>query len=390
MSILHSNWGRPVAEVVTAGFRVGQKVAGPALRGAQTLVGKVHLRELVERTPEKQRATSRVVYDFFSGIGPELAHPGGSLPGANQWDVKPNDEHPVPVILVHGTAGGAQTNWGTYVPLLVDAGFSVFTLTYGAIEGARWPISALGGMKRIEESAAEFGAFAENVLAATGASQIDVVGHSQGTLIPGYWAKFLGGEGKIRRYVSLAPLWEGTSTLTRTRPAAIELRDRYGVEPGSVIPCHALPQMMVGSHFIDKMNSGGTPYVEGIEYTNISTEHDELVRPYTSGQVPGGDGMDVTNIVLQDGCSKDLSDHLGICGSPRAAALVLNALEGRDVRNVPCQWVAPFFGSPLLRRTGGLPDVIVPLHPQAEASEIDSSTAATQVSNNPEMRTGHV
>lgn len=360
MNLLHTQWGRPVASVVTAGIRVGQKISAPALKLGQRVVEILPVRQLIERGPEPQRATSRVVYDFFSGIGPELAHPGGSLPGANQWDEKPSFAHPVPVILVHGTAGGAQTNWGTYVPLLVEAGYSVFTLTYGAIDGSKWPISALGGMKRIEDSAAEFGEFAEKVMAATGSSQVDVVGHSQGTLVPGYWAKFLGGEGKIRRYVSLAPLWEGTTTLTRTRPAVVRLRDRYGIEPGSVLPCHALPQMMVGSHFIEKMNSGGGPYVAGIDYTNISTSRDELVRPYTSGQVPGGDGDTVTNIVLQDGCGKDFSDHLGICGSPRAAAMVLNALEGEAVREVPCVVVSPFFGSPVLRHDFGMPDLIVP------------------------------
>ncbi|MGB6243726.1 alpha/beta fold hydrolase [Gordonia sp. (in: high G+C Gram-positive bacteria)] len=363
MNILHSRWGRPVAAVVTTGIRVGQKVAAPALQAGQFVAQKLPLEQLVRIGSEGQQASNRVVYDFFSGIGPELAHPGGSLPGANRWDEPCSPEHPVPVILVHGTAGGAQTNWGTYVPLLVDAGFSVFTLTYGSAKGSKWPISALGGMTTIEESAAEFGEFAEKVMAATGSDQVDVVGHSQGTIVPGYWAKFLGGEGRIRRYVSLAPLWQGTSTLTSVRPTVLRLQADYGLNPSSVIPCHALPQMMVGSKFMEKLNSGGSPYVPGIAYTNISTLHDELVRPYTSGQVPGGPEHDVTNIILQDGCGKDFSDHLGICGSPRAAAMVLNALEGHDVREVPCQVVAPFFGTPLLRRTGGLPDFIQPLAP---------------------------
>ncbi|AUH68703.1 triacylglycerol lipase [Gordonia sihwensis] len=363
VSILHRAWGRPVADAITAGIRAGQKAAAPALRAAQTLAQALPLDLLVEVGSERQRASNRVVYDFFSGIGPELAHPGGSLPGANRWDVPCDPEHPVPVILVHGTAGVAQTNWGTYVPLLVGAGFSVFTLTYGATEGARWPISALGGMRRIEDSAAEFGRFAEKVMASTGTDRIDVVGHSQGTLVPAYWAKFLGGEDRIRRYVSLAPLWQGTSTFARARPVAAQLERRLGIDPSAVIPCHALPQMMQGSTFLRRLNSGGSPYVRGTAYTNISTVHDELVRPYTSGQVEGGPGHDVTNIVLQDGCGKDFSDHLGICGSPRAAAMVVNALEGRDVRVVPCRLVAPFFGSPLLRRTGGAPEFITPFAP---------------------------
>src|SRR5699024_3841036 len=141
--------------------------------------------ELIEHTEIRER------YDFFDGIAPEVRHPGGALPGANRWGEPLDPRRPAPVILVHGTAGGGQTNWGTYVPLLTRHGCSVFTLTYGAPAGAPWPLSAFGGVTPIEESAAEFGAFVDKVLADTGAEQVDVVGHSQGTLMPNYYAKFL-------------------------------------------------------------------------------------------------------------------------------------------------------------------------------------------------------
>lgn len=286
----------------------------------------------------------RVDYDFFSGIAPEIRHPGGALPGANRWDVPPSAERPVPVILVHGTAGGGQTNWGPYVPLLTGRGFSVFTLTYGAIPGSKWPVSAMGGMRLIEDSAAEFGAFVERVLAATGAERVDVVGHSQGTIVPDYWAKFLGGTGTIRRYVSLAPLWQGTSAFGVLRGSLGALGMRFGSVGTEVAASLSIPQMIAGSEFIDTLGSDGGPYLPGIEYTNISTRHDEFVVPYTSGQLPGGPGTDVTNIVVQDGCPEDHSDHLGICGSKRAATIVLNALDDIDQTPVPRGYVPPLFG----------------------------------------------
>ncbi|WP_024794948.1 esterase/lipase family protein [Tomitella biformata] len=285
----------------------------------------------------------RVDYDFFSGIAPEIRHPGGALPGANRWDTPLSAERPIPVVLVHGTGGGGQTNWGPYVPLLTNHGFSVFTLTYGAIPGSKWPVSAMGGMRLIEDSAAEFGEFAERVLAATGAAQIDVVGHSQGTIVPNYWAKYLGGQGKIRRYVSLAPLWHGTEAFGAVRGALGSVSMRFGVG-GGIASSVSIPQMIAGSAFLAKLNAGGGPYVEGIEYTNISTRHDEFVNPYTNGQVPGGPGMDVTNVVVQDGCPEDHSDHLGICGSERAATMVLNALDDVEQQKVPCGFAPPFFG----------------------------------------------
>ena len=244
-------------------------------------------------------------------------------------------------MLVHGTDGGGQTSWGPYVPLVTDHGFSVFTLTYGAIPGSSWPISAMGGMRLIEDSAAEFGELAERVLAATGAEQIDVVGHSQGTIMPNYWAKFLGGEGKIRRYVSLAPLWHGTEAFGTVRGVLGLFSRRLGVGIASSV---SIPQMIAGSEFLEKLNAGDGPYMEGIEYLNMSTRRDEFVNPYTNGQIPGGPGTDVTNIVVQDGCPEDRSDHLGFCGSERAATIVLNALDDLDQKPLSCGFVPPFFG----------------------------------------------
>lgn len=292
----------------------------------------------------------KVHYDFFSGIAPEIRHPGGSLPGANRWDAPVSLEHPNPVVLVHGTAGGGQTNWGTYVPLLANHGFSVFSLTYGAIPGSKWPLSAAGGMRHIEDSAAEVGEFIDKVLDATGADKVDVIGHSQGTIVPNYWAKFLGGADKIRRYVSLAPLWHGTTAFgaLKGRSAFQSLGIvRNSAAGGFVLTSLSFPQMIADSKFIKKLNEGGTPYVKGIEYFNISTEHDEFVVPYTNGQVEGPEGYDVTNIIVQeygDGCADDHSDHLAICGSRRAATIALNCLDDVKQHEVPCEVVPPFFG----------------------------------------------
>ncbi|GGF95706.1 lipase [Rhodococcoides trifolii] len=246
-----------------------------------------------------------VDYNFFAGVPNELNNPGGSLPGTNDFSCTPSAAHPNPVILVHGTGGGQQTNWGTYAPLLKNEGYCVFALTYGALPGP-WPLSAIGGLGDIEEKGAQFAAFADRVLQATGAAQFDVVGHSQGTVIPSYYAHFLGGASRIDKYVSLAPLW----TLSSPIP---------GYEWLATTPTY-LPQ---------------------ITYTNIMTRYDEVVVPYTAGYV---EAPNATNIVVQDTCDQDFSEHAGIAGSPRAAAMVLNALDPAHPRPVPCEFVPPFTG----------------------------------------------
>src|SRR3546814_330817 len=152
---------------------------------------------------------------FLAGVPQELGNPGGSAPGSNDFSCKPTAEHPNPVVLVHGTGGNRQTNWATYAPLLANEGYCVFALTYGNFPEQPWPLSAIGGMQEIPSSAAQLSNFVDQVLDATGATSVDLVGHSQGTIINGYYAKFLGGADKVDNIVSVASLWKGTLEIGR-------------------------------------------------------------------------------------------------------------------------------------------------------------------------------
>ncbi|WP_343287373.1 hypothetical protein [Gordonia sp. SID5947] len=204
---------------------------------------------------------------------------------------------------------------------------------------ARNALAGVGdrGMGRIEGSAAELSRFIDKVLAATDAETVDIVGHSQGTYMPTYYLKDLGGARKVTKYISLAPLWRGSFGGTTAITQQL-LR-------GADVPiCAACAQMGAGSPLNKAIWRGGSPYVKGIDYTNISTRYDELVVPYTSGQVPGRAGENVRNIVVQDTCSADHSDHLAIAGSRRAAFMVLNALDPQHPVRVPCEFVPPFTG----------------------------------------------
>ena len=56
-------------------------------------------------------------------------------------------------------------------------------------------------------------------------------------------------------------------------------------------------------------------------------------------------GIEVTNIVVQDTCSQDRSDHLSIVSNQRSSAFVLNALDPAHPRTVPCLAVPPYTGA---------------------------------------------
>ncbi|WP_194825586.1 triacylglycerol lipase [Nocardia sp. XZ_19_231] len=282
-----------------------------------------------------------VDYNFFAGIPPELTHPGGSLPGSNDPSCVPSAEHPDPVVLLHGTGGGAQTNWGVYAPLLANEGYCVFSLTYGAY-ALPWPVSAIGGMRPIEQSAAEVAAFVDGVLARTGAERVDLIAHSQGNIVGNYYVKRLGGGDKVGKLVGIAPPWLGTNAFGAGDIAhfsrALGAGPAFDAVSSSL--CQACGQMFTGSPFMTALNADGV-YDPRVTYTNVVSAIDELVVPHTSGLVPG---PNATSVVVQDGCAQDYSEHLAIAGSPRAAGHVLNALDPARRAPVPCEFVPPFTG----------------------------------------------
>lgn len=282
-----------------------------------------------------------VPYDFLVSAVLAGLQVDGSAPGSNHWSCKPTTAHPRPVVLVHGLMGNRSTNWQTYAPLLKNHGYCVFALTYGVPKSSPPGLDQFGGRTRMQASAAELGRFVDRVLRATGARGVDILGHSEGTVIPDYYAKFLGGRTKIRRYVSLAPIWHGTN------PAGLATLSTLGTPFGGARLIDRVlgdnfasgSQLLAHSAFIKKLRRGGTPVVKGIRYTNIVTKYDELVSPYTSGVQRG-----MKNYVVQDFCGKDYAEHFQIAADRVAARLVLNTLDPAHKQKVPCRLVLPFVG----------------------------------------------
>src|SRR3954471_14188833 len=194
---------------------------------------------------------------------------------------QPTAAHPEPVILVHGTAENMFDNWQAMSPALKTAGYCVYAFNYGSYNGS----GNLGvyGVDYIQHSAAELASEVDSVLSRTGASKVDLVGHSQGGMMPRYYMKNLGGGSKVDDLVGLSPSNHGT-----TQPLAAPLG----------LGCPACAQQAAGSPFITQLNAGDeTP--GSADYTNIVTRYDEVVTPYTSGFL-ATDGNAVTNVVLQD------------------------------------------------------------------------------------------
>jgi triacylglycerol esterase/lipase EstA (alpha/beta hydrolase family) len=233
----------------------------------------------------------------------------GSVAGANDFSCRPSPAHPFPVVLVHGTFANAGS-WSALSPRLAGAGYCVFALNYGC--QALGPLVCATGP--IEESAQQLSDFVNGVLAATGASKVDIVGHSQGGMMPRYYLKFLGGAAKVHRLVGLAPSNHGTTVDGLQELAAVF---------SAAADCDACLEQLAGSAFLASLNSGGDT-VAGVQYTVIETRFDEVVTPFQSAFLSGSA---VTNILLQDSCGADFTGHVSIVLDPNALGWVANALD---------------------------------------------------------------
>ncbi len=280
--------------------------------------------------PWKKRAVRSCAAAFLlvttvSATGASAAEKAPSR-GWNDYSCRPSAAHPRPVVLVHGTLANSVNNWLGLAPYLVERGYCVYSFDYGQLPGVRF----FHGLGPIDESAKQLAVFVDKVLAATGAEEADLVGHSQGGMMPRYYLKFLGGADKVGALIGIAPDNHGTTLLGLTKllnlfPGVKEALDEH-LPP-------ALTQQVAGSEFLQRLNEGGDT-VPGVTYTVIATKYDQIVTPYRS-QFLIGSG--VRNVVVQDLCSADLSEHAGIGLWDRVAFHeTANALDPAKAKPTDC------------------------------------------------------
>jgi len=277
-----------------------------------------------------------VNYSFASGFVGGFLFPNVAPAGANNWSCKPSTAHPYPVVLVHGTFENMNDNWGGASPLLADNGYCVFAFDYGGTSAS----ADIQGTGDIAVSAAQLKAFVNQVLAATGTAKVDLVGHSQGGMMPRYYIDFLGGASTVDKLVALAPSNNGT-TLDGITALGQQLSLLEPANSFLSLICQACVQQEVGSSFLAALNAGGET-VASVSYTVIESNADEVVTPYTNAFLPAA--SNVTNILVQNQCAIDGSDHLEIAYDPIALTDVLNALDPAHPRSIPCQPVLPVTG----------------------------------------------
>ncbi len=204
------------------------------------------------------------------------------------------------MILLHGTLATAKGDFGTLAPALQASGRCVFTVDYG-----------MGGVRSVRSSAKTVTAFIDQVLAATGADQVDVIGYSQGGLVLRTALRLEGLAAKVGVAVLIAPTFHGSdSPLLTALPPAL---------------CRACADQAAGSELLEELDAGGDLDGE-VRYAVISSAGDTVVTP-VSAQAPVGPPDRVTSLLVQDRCPDSRLDHLALRNDAGVANWVVLALE---------------------------------------------------------------
>lgn len=170
-----------------------------------------------------------------------------------------------PVIFVHGYQG----NSSNFDQMIADFQAAGYTDT----ELLAWEYDST---QSNEATAQELAAAVENMLAETGASQVDIVTHSMGGLNTRWYLKFLDGTGQTDDWVSLGGPNHGTNT-------------------AYLCGYQSCVDMRPGSAFLTELNSGDeTP--GQVDYGTFRSPCDYVINPDSSVKLDGADNTEVACI----------------------------------------------------------------------------------------------
>lgn len=193
----------------------------------------------------------------------------------------------LPVVLVHGRNADSGV-WGSLKAALVQHGYQdtwLFGWNYDTSQSTNEVLSG------------EFSQYIQGVLRDTGATQVDIVAHSLGSLPTRWFIKFDGGTQIVRNWISLAGPNHGTSL---GYLCALWDQGCKDMTPGS----------WVVSHLNQETETPGPT-----KYTTIWSAGDEQISPPTSTLLSGATNIEVSRM-----------KHNDLLGSEEVFNHVINAL----------------------------------------------------------------
>lgn len=264
----HLLWRAGVAGVASAMMATG---VYPLVPHAALVVARRRKDHVV---PGQLRAAMR---EWAVAVAASVARPAGFLAFPGDAAVGPR-----PVIVVHGYA----MNRANFLPLawrLARAGL-------GPVLGFEyWTLG------RTASAARRLAAYVDEVRAATGAAQVDVIGHSMGGVVGRYYVQLGGGDGAVANLVTIGSPHAGTdvSAVGIGRPTT---------------------ELFFGSTLLERLRVAPLP--SRTRVTVIWSRSDALVPGARQARLPG-----VEELVFDD------LGHLSLLASRRVAAAIIDRLS---------------------------------------------------------------
>ncbi|MFJ3672622.1 esterase/lipase family protein [Streptomyces sp. NPDC090106] len=178
---------------------------------------------------------------------------------------------PNPVVFVHGLSS-SSSSWDEWVADFKADGYTASQLD-------AWSYSwSQSNVTTAQQLATEV----KRVLAATGASKVDLVVHSMGALSARYYLKNLGGTAYVDDFVSVAGVNHGTTVASWCSWLYTSCAEMY-----------------TGSSFLTALNSGDeTP--GSVSYASYWSNCDEALTPDTTALLSGATNVEVGCIAHTD------------------------------------------------------------------------------------------
>ncbi len=233
--------------------------------------------------------------------GPALSTPPADLDNAVACPATFSNPQRQPVLLVHGTTVTPEENWEwNYAKVLPTLGYDVCTV--------RLPGRALGDI----QVSAEYVVHAVRTISSRTDGKVDVVGLSQGGLVPRWAIKWWPDvRALVDDYVGIVSPNHGTVFSDVTCP--------FGCAP-------ALWQMSRSSAFLEALNRGDeTP--GDVAYTSVYSVTDQFVQPQAPAEAASSPLAGGSNIAIQDVCPGRVVDHVNSTADAAVFEVVMDALR---------------------------------------------------------------
>ncbi|CAH0027745.1 unnamed protein product [Clonostachys rhizophaga] len=243
-----------------------------------------------------------------------------------------SEKHPNPLIMLHGLSANREVDLNTLGWNLTDAGYCVFSMTYGAHTLVPW----IGGLKSMRESAKEVAAFIKEVKTKTGAQKVDLLGHSEGGVMAIYVPMTQSGIAEIVDHnIALGPAIHGAKYFGFTDLLYFggEVTRNLASLALKVLGCAACDDMATDGDVYDDFKANAGKIIQpGNKASIIMSNADTLVAPATSRiDEPGA-----RNIIVQDTCPDDAVGHAGLAWDKTVWGLVVNELTEDYDRKFEC------------------------------------------------------